>query len=147
MTDDQRQRIHDIEYSCDSRAELAERIVGLENENAVLTIKHNAEHIIRQNVEADNAKLREELEQWEHMMAGIELPDYPITQFQPKDLERENAKLRELMSVMAYCNQFKRDCDGCSMNGADGIITERAGCDELLTCLRKFGVEVDRWRA
>lgn len=55
----------------------------------------------------------------------------------------ENAKLRELLGVMAYCNQFRRDCDGCSMNGAAGIITERAGCDELLACLRELGVEVE----
>lgn len=57
--------------------------------------------------------------------------------------QAENAKLRELMRVMAYCNQFRRDCDGCSMNDAAGIITERAGCDELLTRLRKMGIEVD----
>lgn len=36
MTDEQRQRIHDITYSCDDRAELAERIVALEEENAKL---------------------------------------------------------------------------------------------------------------
>lgn len=58
-------------------------------------------------------------------------------------LQAENAKLRKLMSVMAYCNQFRRDCDGCSLNGAAGIITERAGCDELLARLREMGVEVD----
>lgn len=58
-------------------------------------------------------------------------------------LKAENDKLRELISVMAYCNQFSRDCDGCSMNGASGIITERAGCDELLASLREMGVEVD----
>jgi len=57
--------------------------------------------------------------------------------------ESKVAKLRELMSVMAYCNQFRRDCDGCSMNGAAGIITERAGCDELLTRLRERGIEVE----
>ena len=55
----------------------------------------------------------------------------------------ENAKLRELVRVMAYCNQFRRDCDGCSMNGAAGIITERAGCDELLARLRELGIEVE----
>lgn len=59
-----------------------------------------------------------------------------------EQLEAENNKLRELMSVMAYCNQFRRDCDGCSMNGAAGIITERAGCDELLARLRELGIEV-----
>lgn len=59
MTDEQRQRIHDIEYSCDSRAELAERIVALEDDNEKFIVKLNAEHIVRQNVEVENAKLRE----------------------------------------------------------------------------------------
>ena len=36
MTDEQRKRIHDITYSTDDRAELAERIVRLEDENARL---------------------------------------------------------------------------------------------------------------
>ena len=45
----------------------------------------------------ENAKLREEVEQWHRLTAGIELPEYPITEFKPKDLERENAKLRELV--------------------------------------------------
>lgn len=57
-------------------------------------------------------------------------------------LRRENKELRELMSVMAYCNQFRRDCDGCRMNGKTGTITERAGCDELLDYLRDAGIEV-----
>ncbi len=30
MTDEQRQRVHDLLYSCDSREELCERIVALE---------------------------------------------------------------------------------------------------------------------
>lgn len=45
-------------------------------------------------LEAESAKLRDELDQWHRLTAGIELPEYPITEFQPKDLERENAKLR-----------------------------------------------------
>ena len=44
----------------------------------------------------ENAKLREELDQWHSLTDGIELPEYPITEFRPKDLERENAKLRNL---------------------------------------------------
>ena len=36
MTDEQRQRVHEITYSTDSRVELAERIVRLEEENAKL---------------------------------------------------------------------------------------------------------------
>ena len=52
-------------------------------------------------------------------------------------------ELRELLGIMAYCNQFRRDCDGCSMNGAAGIITGRAGCDTLLERLRDLGVKED----
>jgi hypothetical protein len=70
MTDEQKRRIWEIENSCDGRTELAERIVGLEDE----------------------------LAKWERLTAGIELPEYPISEFQPKDIERENAKLRKLLS-------------------------------------------------
>ena len=52
------------------------------------------------HLQDENAKLREELEQWHRLTAGIELPEYPITEFKPKDLERENAKLRELCADM-----------------------------------------------
>lgn len=48
-----------------------------------------------ENLQAENAKLRDELDQWHRLTAGIELPEYPITEFKPKDLERENAKLQE----------------------------------------------------
>ncbi len=58
-------------------------------------------------------------------------------------LESENAKLRELMSVMAYCIQGWRECDGCRVNGGAGIITERAGCYVLLDRLRDLGWVVD----
>ena len=36
MTEEQMQRVHDLLYSCDSREELCERIVTLEDENAKL---------------------------------------------------------------------------------------------------------------
>ena len=55
----------------------------------------------------------------------------------------ENAKLRELVRIMAYCTQGWRDCDGCRMNGAAGIITAPAGCDGLRDRMRELGVEVD----
>lgn len=83
----------------------------------------------------ENAKLREQLE-YDRQTSRSRLESIDR-------LKAENAKLRELLSVMAYCNQFRRDCDGCSMNGAAGIVTERAGCDELLDRLREIGVEVD----
>ncbi len=60
-------------------------------------------------LQAENAKLREELDQWHSLTAGIELPEYPVTQFKPKDLERENAKLREQMERLVTL--LRVDCD------------------------------------
>lgn len=57
--------------------------------------------------------------------------------------ERENDKLRELVSVMAYCMQCERECDGCRLNDADGTITAPVGCDGLLDRMRELGIEVD----
>lgn len=90
----------------------------------------------------ENAKLREERNHW-HVEQVHAYGNWEDTYKRAVELELENTKLRELMRVMAYCNQFRRDCDGCSMNDAAGIITERAGCDELLARLRELGVEVD----
>lgn len=64
-------------------------------------------------------------------------------QFRIDNLHRENAKLRELVCTMAYCMQYERECDGCRLNGADGAITEHAGCDGLRELMRELGVEVD----
>ena len=93
MTDEQLQRIHDIEYSCDSREELAERIVGLEDE----------------------------LAKWERLTAGIQLPEYPITQFQPKDLERENVLLR------TFVDQMYRDMQGVLDMSTDTVFVDSIG--------------------
>ena len=54
------------------------------------------------HLKAENAKLREELAKWERLAAGIDLPEYPVTQFKPKDLERENVKLREQLDVAEH---------------------------------------------
>ena len=51
-------------------------------------------------LESENARLRDELAKWERLTDGIDLPEYPVVQFVPKDLERENAKLRELVDYM-----------------------------------------------
>lgn len=85
------------------------------------------------DLHAENATLREEIAKWERMTAGIKLPDYPITEFNPKDLERENVKLRELAKEMYY------------------VISENNSwwdfrCDETKAfyCqLRELGIEVD----
>ena len=56
-------------------------------------------------------------------------------------LKAENAKLRELAGIMAYCMQ-ERNCDWCKVNGGTGEVTEPAGCDVLLDLLRELGIEV-----
>ena len=93
-------------------AEVTKHIEQLESENAKLRkccVYYDRDNNtcgyhdpISHRLEAENAKLREELEQWHRLTAGIELPEYPITEFKPKDLERENAKLRELVKRMWY---------------------------------------------
>ena len=76
MTDEQRQRIHDIEYSCDSRAELAESIVGLEDE-----IKR---------LETCVLVLDSELADWKGQ--------YDPTDIYIRKAQEENAKLRKLVA-------------------------------------------------
>lgn len=82
-------------------------------------------------LQAENAKLREELEQWHRLTAGIELPEYPITEFKPKDLERENAKLRELVRAAWKCIHSGLSCSDCR--------TIAGGCT-LKTAMRELGV-------
>lgn len=41
---------------------------------------------------------------------------------------------------MRNCMQYERECDGCSMNGADGTITAPVGCDGLRDRMRELGV-------
>jgi len=117
--------IREIEKLQDENDKLSEQVSSLVGRSFRTADKMSC-------IEADNAKLRESVKRL-------------MTQRDERlaRAETDNAKLRELLSVMAYCNQFRRDCDGCSMNGAAGIITERAGCDELLVRLRELGVEVE----
>lgn len=82
----------------------------------------------------ENAKLREELEQWHRLTAGIELPEYPITEFKPKDLERENAELRELVRAAWRCIHSGLSCSDCRLVAG--------GCT-LQSAMRERGVEVD----
>ena len=82
---------------------------------------------------AENEELRRELDQWHRLTAGIELPEYPITEFQPKDLERENAKLRELVRDMwfgLYCpTEPGEGCSQCSFNKNGECFFEQRMCE------------------
>ena len=87
---------------------------------------------------------------------GLEVPDHAIEALRADaleeaaricgpdsavaELEEQNAKLRELVRVMAYCMQQVRDCDGCAANGADGAVTAPSGCDWLRDRMRELGV-------
>lgn len=55
-------------------------------------------------------------------------------------LNDENDRLRKLVNVMAFCMQQGRDCDGCAVNGADGVVTAPSGCDTLRDRMRELGV-------
>lgn len=80
----------------------------------------------------ENAKLREEVEQWHRLTAGIELPEYPITEFKPKDLERENAKLQEF-AAKAWSLFIRHGAvHACDLSEVDAV---RDG-------LRELGIEV-----
>lgn len=80
---------------------------------------------------AENAKLRDELAKWERLTDGIDLPEYPISQFVPKDLERENSALREL--VRDICRAF--------MHGKCNYISD--GRCQWYDRMRDLGIEVD----
>ena len=61
-----------------------------------------------------------------------------------RSIEEENARLRELVSILCYCMQFDADCDRCKMNSEDGKFTFDAtcACDGLREMLRELGVVV-----
>lgn len=94
---------------------------------------------------AEIAKLRDELDQWHRLTAGIELPEYPITEFKPKDLERENAKLREYIDLKETCWKHVGWCAECPYNGVDG---EHDNCncttqEKIDSLAHELGIEVE----
>ena len=93
----------------------------------------------------ENAKLHEELEQWHRLTAGIELPEYPITEFKPKDLERENSKLRELVRKVEHYERM--GCHECPYDGSCDAGTlydeDCAMSREIEREMRELGIEVE----
>lgn len=60
-------------------------------------------------------------------------------------LRHENAKLRETLSILWFCQQCTTDCDDCKINDGDGKILEpcaECACDSLCDRIRELGVEV-----
>lgn len=104
--------------------------------------EENARLILHESrmLQAENAQLKQEIEQWHRLTAGIELPEYPITEFKPKDIERENAKLRELLTdyfnaPCVECNPWDEGWQGCKH-------CDSGNCNLAVRAL-KLGVEVD----
>lgn len=93
----------------------------------------------RDKLQAENAKLRDEIDQWHRLTAGIELPEYPITEFQPKDLERENAKLRELVRHLYTCMERQEE-DGSLLCANCPYENESNECDYELR-MKELGVD------
>ena len=91
-------------------------------------------------LEAENARLRDELAKWERLTDGIDLPEYPVVQFAPKDLERENDRLRELVSILAHC-AADNGCDSCPINGGCARVGELDLCETAHERMRELGVE------
>lgn len=60
-----------------------------------------------------------------------------------ESIEAENAKLRELASILRYCMQVNADCDGCKLNGAKGefVHDPLLACDGLHDRMRELGVD------
>ena len=88
----------------------------------------------------DVADMLDELELWHRLTAGIELPEYQTAQFQPKDLERENAKLRELCCEMFKEHQRIYHAGGTLKMGPSA--TNKQMAHWYSECMR-WGVEVD----
>jgi hypothetical protein len=94
-------------------------------------------------VEAENTKLREELAKWERLAAGIDIPEYPVTQFEPKDLERENEKLRDMVRDMwnGMCARAEcRHCEHYELRDRQRFVGE---C-EFHRRMRELGIEVKK---
>ena len=74
---------------------------------------------------------------------------YAIARSYEQTIERmgaENAKLRELVRIMYYCNLPQKDCDQCAINDADMEvrISDIEFCDSLNDRMRHLRIEVDR---
>ena len=112
---------------------------------------------IATDLKAENAKLFEAAEKWmakaAHFEAEVELlrkakdtmrgDAFEIGAMLVKARD-ENAKLRELASILCFCMQVHAQCDDCKLNGAKGELAHDplCACDGLHEILRELGIEV-----
>lgn len=154
MTDTQSQRIHAIVYSNDSREELAERIVALEDGYGSMSREHSLDltelsdaYYEIDRLKAENEKLREQIYLLKkgdvlHVLTDQELADQQRREREMQAsitaLENENAKLRELVRGLWYCtDSFDNACGRCPLGEAKGRM---ATCEEMV---RELGIEVN----
>lgn len=86
------------------------------------------------------AELVKELDQWEKLTANIDLPEYPITRFEPKDKDRLIAELTaerdHLQGVVMQQAESFRKLEAASAMPAD--CTECKHLDELRALRRRI---------
>lgn len=104
-------------------------------------------------LESENAKLRERncyLMKGDllHVLTDQEYIDQcereRLMQVSIDALDEENARLRELMRILLFCQQYTTDCDDCKINGGDGKPLQshpQSACDELLDRMRELGID------
>ena len=115
---DRERRIHELTYSCESRTEMCERVIDMEDECERLRERF-------ENVYDECERLRSCLSD-----AGENA----------RLIMAENARLRELAYVsLNYCaNGYCSPEDGCPMNTVDG----KGLCGYVRTC-RELGIKED----
>lgn len=119
VTEEQKSKhIHEILYSCDSREELAERIVALEDEAEKQKIK--SEVLKAHGIEIVDA-----------VGGGHEI--YDTRQREVDRLEYENAKLRELLKNALTYIEYEGCGVECPDTGSSAILTSCDTCNRYET--------------
>lgn len=121
------------------------RVIELEAENSKLReeveLVGMAGYLLAmKQLEAENETLRAERDEWHRVaQSKQDIIDHM------RDTNAANAKLRELASILCFCMQIHKQCDGCKLNGAKGEIVHDPllACDGLHEMLQELGIEVE----
>lgn len=120
-----------------------ERIRKLEAKNAKLRTQLTDVTESMGRVEERCAKLRGERDHW-HVEQVHAYSNWEDAHKRASELEAENAKLLKIVSCLLTCANDTGDCDRCPINGGTGDWDSGDFCDDLLDCLRKLGIEVQK---